>query len=96
MCSRHGVIYQQLLERGMGQESEDLKWFVHPHLLVLLASGSVSSPSTDLEVPLHQRIVSSQFRQDWVLQLATHLNVIFLWNQLPGKVTISCWIQVFG
>lgn len=41
---RQLVIYQQLLERGVGQESgiADLEWFVHPDLLVLLASSTVS------------------------------------------------------
>lgn len=61
----------------MGQESEiiGLKQFLHPDLLVLLAFSSVSSPSTDLEVPLRRGFVFSQFREDWVLQLATHLQI---------------------
>ena len=59
----------------MGQENGigDLKWFVHPDLPVLLAVSTVSSPSTDLEVALQQGFISSQFRKDWVLQPATHL-----------------------
>lgn len=67
VCSRQSTVTcQQLLKRGVGQKSgiRDLKWFVQCDLLVLLASSSRSSPSTAVEVPLHQGFVCSLLRQD--------------------------------